>query len=91
MRLRYGMNPHQAARVVEEPGRAPLRVVSGEPSAINLLDMMNAWQLVREAATAKGSPAATSFKHVSPAVWRSREMRTPLLVRRGACQAGSGL
>jgi phosphoribosylaminoimidazolecarboxamide formyltransferase / IMP cyclohydrolase len=67
MRLRYGMNPHQTARVVEEHGRVPLRVVSGEPSVINLLDMMNAWQLVREAAAATGSPAATSFKHVSPA------------------------
>ncbi len=66
MRLRYGMNPHQAARVA---GSAPypVRVVSGEPSLINLLDAVNGWQLVREASAATGTVAAASFKHVSPA------------------------
>ncbi|MEN3268169.1 MAG: phosphoribosylaminoimidazolecarboxamide formyltransferase / cyclohydrolase, partial [Pseudonocardia sp.] len=67
MQLRYGMNPHQAARVTEMSGRMPVRIVSGQPSYINLLDVLNAWQLVREAAAATGSPVATSFKHVSPA------------------------
>ena len=67
MQLRYGMNPHQAVRVTEVSGRAPVRIVSGEPSYLNLLDVLNASQLVREAAAATGSPVATSFKHVSPA------------------------
>jgi len=67
MHLRYGMNPHQAARVSMPPGSPPLRVVSGEPSYINLLDALNGWQLVRAAAEATGLVAAASFKHVSPA------------------------
>lgn len=62
--MRYGMNPHQSARVVA--GRGP-RVVSGEPSMINYLDALNAFELVREADDATGVPAAASFKHVSPA------------------------
>ncbi len=49
-----------------EPG-SPVRLISGEPSSINLLDVLNAWQLVREAARALDQPVATSFKHVSPA------------------------
>lgn len=64
--MRYGMNPHQAARVVEN-GRAPLTVVNGTPSLINYLDALNAWQLVHEASQALGDAVATSFKHVSPA------------------------
>jgi phosphoribosylaminoimidazolecarboxamide formyltransferase/IMP cyclohydrolase len=71
MELRYGMNPHQAARVVlpdaEVSGTEPVRVVHGEPSYINMLDALNGSQLVREAAAATGRPAAASFKHVSPA------------------------
>ncbi|HEY3241616.1 MAG TPA: phosphoribosylaminoimidazolecarboxamide formyltransferase [Acidimicrobiia bacterium] len=67
MDLRYGINPEQAARAsLGEPG-SPLRLVSGEPSYINLLDALNAWQLVREAARSLEQPVATSFKHVSPA------------------------
>jgi phosphoribosylaminoimidazolecarboxamide formyltransferase / IMP cyclohydrolase len=66
VQLRYGMNPHQAARVACSSS-PPLRVVSGEPSLINLLDAVNCWQLVREASAATGRAAATSFKHVSPA------------------------
>jgi phosphoribosylaminoimidazolecarboxamide formyltransferase/IMP cyclohydrolase len=69
MELRYGMNPHQvtadAAPVL--PGRWPLRVLNGRPSYINMLDALNGWQLVQEASDALGRPAATSFKHVSPA------------------------
>jgi phosphoribosylaminoimidazolecarboxamide formyltransferase / IMP cyclohydrolase len=67
MQLRYGMNPHQAARATVPAGGGPVRVVSGEPSYINMLDALNGWQLVRDAARATGSAAATSFKHVSPA------------------------
>jgi phosphoribosylaminoimidazolecarboxamide formyltransferase/IMP cyclohydrolase len=68
MDLRYGTNPQQHATA--EPsaaGRSPLRVLHGSPSYINLLDALNAWQLVREAAEVLHRPAAASFKHVSPA------------------------
>ena len=70
--LRYGMNPHQApARVFLEPdaaaGELPLTVLNGAPGFINLLDALNAWQLVREVDAALGLPAATSFKHTAPA------------------------
>lgn len=67
MDLRYGINPHQAARVVDSAGPAPLQVRSGQPSYINLLDALNGWQLVREAAVATDEVVAASFKHVSPA------------------------
>lgn len=69
MLLRYGMNPHQTPARAEPviPGRTPLRVIRGAPSYINVLDAINAWALVREASRACGQPAATSFKHVSPA------------------------
>ncbi len=69
MRLRYGCNPHQdyaAAEALEGRG-APVEVLNGTPSLINLLDALNAWQLVRELRAALGLPAAASFKHVSPA------------------------
>ncbi len=67
MRLRYGMNPHQAARVLPSAAATPVRVVSGEPSFINLLDALTGWQLVREASAATKTVAAASIKHVSPA------------------------
>jgi phosphoribosylaminoimidazolecarboxamide formyltransferase/IMP cyclohydrolase len=67
MQLRYGMNPHQDARVVLPKGKPPIQVIRGEPSYINLLDALNAWRLVWEASAATGLPAAASFKHVSPA------------------------
>lgn len=69
MQLKYGCNPQQTFALAEavEPGRAPLRLRNGNPSLINLLDALNAWQLVREATRALGLPAAASFKHVSPA------------------------
>lgn len=66
--LRYGCNPHQTpARVHVGQGSLPFRVLNGAPGYINLLDALNAWQLVRELRRAIGLPAATSFKHVSPA------------------------
>lgn len=66
MELRYGVNPHQSARV-SIPDGGPLRLLAGQPSYINLLDALNAWALVREARATLNAPAATSFKHVSPA------------------------
>jgi phosphoribosylaminoimidazolecarboxamide formyltransferase/IMP cyclohydrolase len=68
MKLKYGTNPHQGFASAEAVGGAlPIEVLSGRPSYINLLDALNAWQLVREARAATGLPAAASFKHVSPA------------------------
>src|SRR3984957_16441116 len=62
--MRYGMNPHQSASIVA--GHGP-RVINGEPSMINYLDALNAFELVLEADDATGTAAAASFKHVSPA------------------------
>uniref|UniRef100_A0A672KJ61 Bifunctional purine biosynthesis protein ATIC n=1 Tax=Sinocyclocheilus grahami TaxID=75366 RepID=A0A672KJ61_SINGR len=66
--LRYGMNPHQApAQLYTLRPALPLTVLNGSPGFINLCDALNAWQLVRELKKALGLPAASSFKHVSPA------------------------
>ncbi|EGD72772.1 5-aminoimidazole-4-carboxamide ribonucleotide transformylase [Salpingoeca rosetta] len=67
--LRYGANPHQSpASYASVLGHAlPFRVVNGQPGYINLMDALNAWQLVRELNSALDLPAAASFKHVSPA------------------------
>ncbi len=67
--LKYGCNPNQKpARVfMKEGGELPITVLNGRPGYINLLDALNGWQLVRELKTAVKLPAATSFKHVSPA------------------------
>ena len=67
--LKYGCNPNQKpARVFMENGAdLPLTVLNGKPGYINLLDAFNGWQLVKELKEATGLPAATSFKHVSPA------------------------
>ena len=69
LELKYGCNPNQKpSRVFMEDGtELPLEVLNGRPGYINLLDALNAWQLVRELRAATGLPAATSFKHVSPA------------------------
>ncbi len=69
MKLKYGANPHQsfAEAVPLDAATAPVAVENGNPSYINLLDALNAWQLVREARLATGLAAAASFKHVSPA------------------------
>jgi phosphoribosylaminoimidazolecarboxamide formyltransferase/IMP cyclohydrolase len=69
MRLKYGTNPQQpfAEAVSLDAAYAPVELRNGTPSMINLLDALNAWQLVREARAALGLPAAASFKHVSPA------------------------
>lgn len=69
MRLRYGMNPQQATACATPvlSGNCPVRVLHGQPSLINMLDALGAWQLVREAGLLLGRPAAASFKHTSPA------------------------
>ena len=68
LQLKYGCNPNQKpARVYMENGDLPISVLNGRPGYINLLDALNGWQLVRELKAAAGLPAATSFKHVSPA------------------------
>ncbi|KAH9505444.1 hypothetical protein Btru_057306 [Bulinus truncatus] len=66
--LKYGMNPHQSpAQIYTTLPELPLKVVNGSPGFINLCDALNAWQLVSDLKRALGFPAATSFKHVSPA------------------------
>ncbi|ESO91937.1 hypothetical protein LOTGIDRAFT_217098 [Lottia gigantea] len=66
--LRYGMNPHQKpAQLSTTLPKLPLSVLNGAPGFINLCDALNGWQLVRELRQATDLPAATSFKHVSPA------------------------
>ena len=68
MELKYGLNPDQKpARIFMEGGELPVTVLNGRPGYINFLDALNGWQLVNELSRAVGLPAATSFKHVSPA------------------------
>ena len=68
LELKYGCNPNQKpSRVYMESGDLPFKVLNGKPGYINLLDAMNSWQLVQELKEATGLPAASSFKHVSPA------------------------
>ena len=67
--LKYGCNPNQKpSRIyVADGSELPIEVLSGKPGYINFLDAFNCWQLVKELKRATGLPAATSFKHVSPA------------------------
>ena len=67
--LKYGVNPHQkpAALLADVNGTFPFKVINGKPGYINVLDALNAWQLVHELRDATGLPSAASFKHVSPA------------------------
>ena len=68
LELKYGCNPNQKpSRIYMENGELPIRVLCGKPGYINFLDAFNGWQLVSELKRATGLPAATSFKHVSPA------------------------
>ncbi len=69
LQLKYGCNPNQKpSRIFMENGKdLPIEVLSGRPGYINFLDAFNGWQLVSELKKAVGLPAATSFKHVSPA------------------------
>lgn len=68
LELKYGCNPNQKpARIFMQEGELPIEVLNGRPGYINFLDAFNGWQLVKELKEATGMPAATSFKHVSPA------------------------
>ena len=69
LELKYGCNPNQKpSRIFMEDGSdLPVTVLNGKPGYINFLDAFNGWQLVKELKEATGLPAATSFKHVSPA------------------------
>ena len=69
IQLKYGCNPNQKpSRIYMEDGsELPVTVLNGKPGYINFLDALNGWQLVKELKEATGLPAATSFKHVSPA------------------------
>ena len=68
LELKYGCNPNQKpSRIFVEEGELPIEVLNGKPGYINFLDAFNGWQLVKELKEATGHPAATSFKHVSPA------------------------
>lgn len=69
LELKYGCNPNQKpSRIFMKDGAdLPIKVLCGKPGYINFLDAFNGWQLVRELKQATGLPAATSFKHVSPA------------------------
>ena len=67
--LKYGCNPYQKPATIHtlEGPHLPFTILNGLPGYINLLDALNAWQLVNELDEALGLPAAASFKHVSPA------------------------
>jgi len=68
LELKYGCNPNQKpSRIFVENGELPIEVLNGKPGYINFMDAFNGWQLVKELKEATGLPAATSFKHVSPA------------------------
>ena len=68
LELKYGCNPNQKpSKIYMEQGELPIKVLNGKPGYINFLDALNGWQLVKELKAATGLPAATSFKHVSPA------------------------
>ena len=68
LELKYGCNPNQKpSRIYMEEGELPIKVLNGKRGYINFLDAFNGWQLVKELKKATGLPAATSFKHVSPA------------------------
>lgn len=66
--VKYGCNPNQKpAKIFMKEGKLPIKIINGRAGYINLLDALNAWQLVKELKYATGIPAATSFKHV---IWR---------------------
>ena len=69
LELKYGCNPNQkpAKIYMADGSELPVKILSGRPGYINFLDAFNGWQLVSNLKKATGLPAATSFKHVSPA------------------------
>ncbi|MFV0352141.1 MAG: phosphoribosylaminoimidazolecarboxamide formyltransferase [Oscillospiraceae bacterium] len=80
LELKYGCNPNQKpACVYCKEGELPIQMLNGNPGYINLLDALNAWQLVQELQQVTKLPAAASFKHVSPAGAAVGLALTPLL------------
>tara|TARA_Y100001970_G_C14226431_1_gene855967 strand:- start:182 stop:1381 length:1200 start_codon:yes stop_codon:yes gene_type:complete len=69
LNLKYGINPHQSSAAIftQKKNHLPFSIINGQPSYINILDALNAWQLVKELDECINLPAAASFKHVSPA------------------------
>ena len=69
LELKYGCNPNQKPSKIyaADGGELPVEILNGKPGYINFLDALNGWQLVSELKKATSLPAATSFKHVSPA------------------------
>ncbi len=65
--LKYGINPNQKIASISAQDKLPVKVLNGRAGYINFLDALNGYQLVKELKQATGYPAATSFKHVSPA------------------------
>lgn len=65
--LKYGINPNQKVASISAQDKLPVKVLNGRAGYINFLDALNGYQLVKELKQATGYPAATSFKHVSPA------------------------
>ena len=83
LELKYGCNPNQKpSRIFMEEGELPIKVLNGKPGYINFLDAFNGWQLVKELKKATGLPAATSFKHVSPALSDVCDVSTAALIKR---------
>ena len=66
LKLKYGCNPNQKEASISCEGKLPVSVLSGRPGYSNLLDALNAWQLVCDLKAATGLASAASFKHVSP-------------------------
>ena len=89
MELKYGCNPHQttAEANIIDSSNPPFEVLNGRPGYINLLDALNAWQLVDEVKKSLGIVAATSFKHVSPA---GAAIGVPLTEELKACYGFAG-
>jgi phosphoribosylaminoimidazolecarboxamide formyltransferase / IMP cyclohydrolase len=89
MKLKYGCNPHQQVAEAEfmDEHQHPFEVLNGQPGYINLMDALNAWQLVAEVHESLGEVAATSFKHVSPA---GAALGTPLSETLKSCYGFPG-
>jgi len=66
--LKHGCNPNQEDAFLDmaDGSDLPFVVINGCPGYINLMDALNAWQLVREIKEATDMPCAASFNHVSP-------------------------
>jgi len=68
MDLKYGLNPSQKSAHVASinGGELPFKLINGNPGYINMIDMIQSWQLVSEVTNLTGFVAVTSFKHTTP-------------------------